>query len=157
MLRHSRPSVNTSGGATDKFATRVTVSRQCALFLERRPAARRGRRIRTSLACEAAVAASGSKLFKHHPHRLPIIANRQHVTARSEGEPCALHHIAERGGAGHAQIVGEYASVKTQRPAQDIGDPAARQAGRQGIDRRIHDVGRHDARQLVLNEQAIGP
>ena len=59
-------------------------------------------------------------------------------------------------GPAHRQVVGEHRALEAQFAAQDVADPAARQAGRQLIHFRKQHMRHHDGRQTVVDQAPVG-
>ena len=139
---HDCPSVNTKGGGgVDKLAIFAAVSCQCRLLRKSAGASPRAAhphqpRLRGWRAGIRPPSGPRTRFYG-----MSIVANGQDVASCGEGQLCALDYIAKSGGARHGQVVREYAAVEPQLAAQDAGDPAPRQAGRQGIDGREDHVG----------------
>ncbi len=84
------------------------------------------------------------------------VAHQDHIAAGAQGGPGAREDVAGDRGAFHGQIIGEHHTIVAHAAAQDILDPAAREASRLVVDLGIDDVGRHNGRQDDIAQPAIG-
>ena len=88
---------------------------------------------------------------------MSIVTDGQDVAPCGQAKFGTRNHVAKSRRPRHAQVVCEHAAVKSQLTAQDAGNPALRQTGRQRIHRREHHMSRHDSGKIVLDERPIGP
>ena len=94
--------------------------------------------------------------FRHLDRALPVVAYQDHVAARFERRKRSTEVITSGRGRRHVEIIAEHGSPKTQLAAQDLSDPATREARGTVIKTFMDNMCRHDARQIRCDEAFEG-